>query len=116
MLGTSSNSTNGTKEWFCWLHVSADSSKWQQITVELNRLAWLVEILRSIRMYRGTPHWPEIYVSYKQKFSLNQRGDLVKTQSESLCQWVSRLEGVLNKSCHNSIKDTQINLSTGDAE
>lgn len=100
MLGTSSKSTNGSKEWFCWLHVSSDGGKWQQITTELNRIIWLVEVLRSIRMYRGTDHWPDIYKSYKQKFTLNQRNDLFRNQSENLNQWVSRMEVALNQSCN----------------
>jgi hypothetical protein len=104
MLGTSSHSTNGAKEWFCYLHVAYPSEKWQNITFELKRLVWLVEILRSIRLYRGTEHWPEMYVSYKPKIILNQRSDLVKNQSESLDAWISRLEHVLSNACTESFK------------
>lgn len=104
MLGTSSHSVNGAKEWFCYLHIAYPSEKWQNITFELKRLVWLVEILRSIRLYRGTEHWAGIYVSYKPKILLNQRSDLVKNQSESLEQWVSKLEQVLNQACIESFK------------
>lgn len=97
MLATNSRATNGTGEWLCFIHFLAEYEDRYRITAELNRMRWLVDIVRTLRA--GGNLTPEM----QQNFVLAQRSDLKQKESEWPREWMIRLEGVLAKSCHDSL-------------
>lgn len=97
MLATNSRGTNGESAWYCFIHFSNEPADSMRITAELNRLAWLVDIVRALRAGRGISH------DQKQAFVLAQRSDLARRESEARSTWMIRLEGVLQKSCSDTL-------------
>lgn len=106
MLGTNSRSTTGTNEWFCFMHFGNESRKWIRITNELNRLSWLVDIVRGLRSLPIQKNWATLEGEARGTITLSQRGDLQMKASEDVSTWMIRLEGVLSQSC----KDSDANL------
>lgn len=94
-LGTMTRSTTGTDKWFCGYHFTADPSRWGQVTDELNRLVWLVKMVRWLRAGAPSAEWGE----HKQALVLNQSKHLACGPQESQAQWLRRLEGTLYESC-----------------
>lgn len=99
MLGTMSRNTNGSKEWFCFIHFGADSKRWSDISDELERLSWLVEITRNLRQFGNAKEWDQYDEAARKEITLNQSSHLLLSNKESLAQWCTRLEGVLHQSC-----------------
>lgn len=97
MLGTMSRSTTGVKEdgapWLCFIHFGAEGKRWPQITAELQRLAWLVDITRNIRARRYDEK------AAAKEIALNQSKHLLKGNQESLAGYLARLETVLQQAC-----------------
>jgi hypothetical protein len=93
-------STTGSSEWLCWLHFGRDAGQWQGVTIELNRVAWLVEAVQAIRRYSSRATiWPEVYRNIKQAIVLNQRPDLLNRKDESASAWALRLDAELRDVC-----------------
>lgn len=92
MLGTVTNSTNGSSEWWCFCHHGKSATHFQAITAELNRLHWLVAIAKDVRHHRGAPEWPDVYRKLKHEITLNQRSDLHAQKGETVTNWLLRLE------------------------
>lgn len=102
MLGTNSRSTTGTNEWFCFLHFGNEGREWPRITAELNRLSWLVGIVRGLRALPIRKNWATLEVEARNAITLCQRGDLQMKPSENASEWAIRLEGILAQSCRDS--------------
>lgn len=98
MLGTTSRSTTGG-DWVCFIHAGAEPGRWQQITAELNRLAWLVHIVRDIRAGAKAKPWAATLTDARKQILSCQRSDLLIKENESPCAWMIRLESVLSGSC-----------------
>lgn len=100
MLGTMSRSTSGTSEWFCFAHFAAEPDQWQAITAEMNRLRWLVDQTRTIRenALSNPLGWNAVEDAVNRELMLAQRKDLQRKNSESINQWLARLESVLRAS------------------
>lgn len=97
MVATNSRSTNGGGEWLCFIHFAADHADRYSITAELVRMRWLVDIVRCLRA--GQP----LTADMQQNFVLAQRSDLKQNDREDRTGWMIRLEGVLQKSCRDSL-------------
>lgn len=104
MLGAMTQSTVGTSEWYCWLHFGKEAVQWQAITVELNHLRWLVESLAGMRRHYKGPGWPQAYLTALQAIRANQRTDLEKLQTETVAEWLRRLDSELGKAASQAAK------------
>lgn len=102
MLATHSRSTTGG-DWYCFAHFAAPPGKTGHITDELNRLGWLVQIVRDLRAVPVLKNFDAIEAAARKEITLCQRNDLQCKDSESPAQWMVRLEGVLAKSCKDSM-------------
>lgn len=108
MHGTMTRATNGSKEWWCFLHFAAEPEHWAAITTELKRLSWLVDVTRRIREGAHEPHgWPALEAALHKEIALAQRKDLRRGGHESITKWLLRLESVLQQSCNATLKPTQ---------
>lgn len=96
-LATHSRGTNGESEWLCFIHAAAEQGDRLRITQELNRLGWLVDLVRTLRAGRG------VSAEQKRTIVLAQRSDLARKESEARSTWMIRLEGVLQQSCKDSV-------------
>ena len=97
MLASMSKGTNDPdKKWLCFCHFSAKQNDWHGVSAELNRLGWLVEIVRTLRA------GAKLTDDQHRQFGLAQRGDLLRKESEWPREWMVRLEGVLQQSCKDS--------------
>lgn len=91
MLGTMTRSTTGSKEWYCGIHFGAPAARWGEITHELLRLKWLVDITRALRAgHIGDAH---------KQMAMNQSSHLKRGDHETLAQWLIRLEKTLHEAC-----------------
>lgn len=103
MLGSSTTSTSGTTEWYCFIHFGAEAKHWPHISAELNRLGWLVDIVRGLRKLTYTKVVPPGFMEDARKaIALCQRSDLQPRDTETIPGWMIRLEGVLAQSCKDS--------------
>jgi hypothetical protein len=109
MAGTSTRKI-GSGEWLCHIHLGAHTDRWHAVTLELNRLAWLVAATRAIRAYADdAKQWAEVGPRIYKKIELSQRGDLQqKMQDENRRQWGIRLENVLAESCAQVGKQEEV--------
>lgn len=98
MPGAMTHSTLGG-DWYCWMHFGKPATKWQEITVELNRMKFMVDAIQAIRQHCLTPEWPDIYRKIKQEILLNQRADLLNSSGESAHEWAVRLDKELAAIC-----------------
>lgn len=116
MHGAMTSSTLGTSEWLCWLHFGKEAVQWQAITVELNHVRWLVDALQGMRKHYGGPGWADEYRSALQSIRLNERKDLEKAQSETVKQWLLRLDNELGKAAAQAVKlpVRQVRMEQGD--
>lgn len=98
--GTASmtRATTGTTEWWCCYHFSAQPARIHEVTAELRRLGWLVQLTKCLREFLNTGIWLALYDDALKQVKLNQRGDL-ELGNESYRQWLHRLEGVLQAAC-----------------
>ena len=97
MLATNSRSTNGGGEWLCFIHFASDANDRMAVTAELNRLRWIVDIVRKLRA------GADLTADMHQNFVLAQRSDLKQSDREDRTGWMIRLEGVLQQSCRDSL-------------
>lgn len=104
MLATHSRSTTG-HDWFCFLHFAAPPGKSGHITAELQRLAWLVRIVRDLRAMPVTKNFLAVEASSHKEMALAQRNDLRCRDNETAAAWMIRLEGVLAASCKEAIQE-----------
>lgn len=102
MLSTHSRSTTGS-DWFCFLHFAAPPGKSGHITAELQRLAWLVAIVRDLRAIPITKNFQAVEAAAHKQMALAQRNDLKHKDHEHGIAWMARLEGVLAASCKESL-------------
>lgn len=112
MLGTSTRSTTGGKDWLCWLHMAAEPSRWQAITAELNRLSWLVAATRLIREHHDKPTFKAISAEIYKSIALAQRSDLQQQDHEYPQEWGIRLEGILAASCASAMAPAELQPET----
>jgi hypothetical protein len=96
-LASMSRGTNGESPWYCPAHFAADYDDRLLVTNELNRLKWIVDIVRTLRA-GGT-----VTADQNQSFVLAHRSDLKQKESEWPLDWMIRLEGVLQQSCKDSV-------------
>lgn len=109
--GTNSRSTTGGGDWWCSNHFMAEPGRIHEVTAELVRLRWLVDLIKGIRHCNNTNEWlPAAEAAYKQ-IALHQRSDLYLLAgraatandpgrpNETYPQWLARLEGVLREAC-----------------
>jgi hypothetical protein len=99
MQGSISTSTAGSTNWLCWLHFGQDVGRWQRITADLNRLAWLVTAVTTLRRDYGGVNWDEAYAAADRVMRENQRSDLWHVEGEKLQAWFARLDAALLAGC-----------------
>lgn len=104
MLSTHSRSTNGG-DWLCFLHFAAPPGKTGHITAELQRLAWLVAIVRDLRALPVTKNFQAVEAVAHKQMALAQRNDLRCKENETASAWMIRLEGVLAASCKEAVEE-----------
>jgi hypothetical protein len=97
MHGALTSSTVGTDQWFCWLHFGKEAVHWHAVTMELNRLAWLVGSIQDMRRNFTTPEWPDTYRLALQAIRANQRSDLEILETEAVKDWFRRLDNELGR-------------------
>lgn len=102
MIPTNTRSTKGD-DWMCFIHFAADAQDAALITAELNRLRWLVDIVRALRAVGRVKNWADVEESARKAISLAQRGDLQMRRDENLATWMIRLECVLADSCRAAV-------------
>lgn len=99
MLGCMTRSTSGTNEWLCFLHFAAEPDDWQAITAEVNRLDWLVKVIKTVRLNQMNANVNAWVPPVNKEIKLAQRSDLCWNGVESMGKWSMRLEKVLSDSC-----------------
>lgn len=97
LLGTSSVSTQGTSEWWCFAHFGKDVGQYQGITAELRRLDWLTRAITDVRTRERNPDYNAAFQRLEHDFMLAQRKDLLWTSPETDEQWMVRLERELEQ-------------------
>lgn len=99
MEGGVSASTSGTGgEWWCMVHFGADAGSYQAITAELNRLHWLVCIIRDVRQYGPrTPGSRQAFAVITKALANEHRQDLMPVAGEYRSYWLMRLEDELRR-------------------
>ena len=102
MLGTNSRSTTGESEWFCSIHFSTPAKDWHRTTHELNRLRWLVGIVRGLRALPIAKNWPALEVKARDLINESRCSEMNMKDSETPIAWMIRLEGILAQSCKDS--------------
>lgn len=113
--GCMTRATSGTTEWWCSYHFSAAPGRIHEVTAELRRLSWLVQLCKGIRHYINTGIWCEAAAEAYKEIALHQRSDLYQlagnahTRPETWPQYLHRLEGVLADACKpaQAVPDTQ---------
>lgn len=103
MLATNSRSTTGGSDWLCFIHFAAEKDDWHHISAELQRLKWLVDVVRDLRALPIKKNWPTVEIEARKSISLSQRGDLQMNDRENVPAWMIRLEGILAQSCKDSL-------------
>lgn len=108
-----SRGTTGGAEFWCAYHFSAAPGRIHEVTAELRRLSWLVQLCKGVRHYINTQVWaPEADAAHKE-IMLHQRSDLYQQAGtahkppETWHQWLRRLEGVLADACKEPKHDAQ---------
>ncbi len=103
--GSMSRGTTGGAEFWCYHHFSAAPGRIHEVTAELRRLSWLVQLCKGVRHYINSGIWaPEAAEAYKE-IALHQRSDLYQQAGgptkppETWPQYLHRLEGVLADAC-----------------
>ena len=101
MPGTISTSTAGSSKWLCWLHHGQDVGRWQRITADISRMAWLVTVVTTLRRDEGgaPAQWAETYAAADVAMRTNQRSDLWLVEGEKLSTWFARLDAALLAAC-----------------
>lgn len=108
-------STTGTEkggEWWCPHHFYAAPGRTHEITAELRRFDWLVQLCKGVRHYINSNVWaPEAQAAHRE-IALHQRSDLYQRAGggsvpyETWPKYLLRLEAELEKVCQPP-KDTQ---------
>lgn len=111
-LGTTTNSTGGSDKWFCGYHAGTDAISWARISNELNRLSFIVLAMEKINTYRSRYEWTKVYREIQNELRLNQRGDLLLVEGESVSAWYRRLDAELEKVCKGSKPPPELPLQT----
>lgn len=109
--GVMSRSATGGADWWCANHFMAEPGRIHEVTAEMRRMAWLVQLCKGVRHLINTGQWlPAAEEAYKQ-IPLHQRSDLYMRPSraatstdpgcraETDMQWLARLEGELRRAC-----------------
>lgn len=100
--GVMSRSTTGGGEFWCQYHFSAEPNRIHEVTAELVRLRWLVQLCKGIRHDINTGIWTEAAAQGYKEIALHQRSDLYRRAStttkreETTQQWLYRLEKELS--------------------
>lgn len=110
--GTNSRSAGGdSATWWCANHLMAEPGRIHEVTAELVRLRWLVDLCKGIRHCINTNEWLPAAEAAYQQIALHQRSDLYLLDSraatandpgrsnETYPQWLARLEGELRRAC-----------------
>jgi len=100
MLASMSHGTTGD-DWMCFIHVKAAPGTSHIITLELNRMAWLVAIVRRLRAGLTAQDAGEI----QQSIAMAQQNHLQRGENEGGVAWMIRLEGVLAASCAAAVAE-----------
>lgn len=114
--GAMNSSTSGTDKWFCGYHYGRDGISWQKVTAELNRLSFIVTAMQSINESAGREEWPKVYRSIQQELQINQRGDLLRAETESLAKWYRRLDSELQNACQGTKPPPELALTPAKPE
>lgn len=109
--GTNSRSATGGGEWWCSNHFMAEPGRIHQVTAEMVRMRWLVQLIKGVRHLINTGVWLEAAEQAYREIPLHQRSDLYMRDSvpatatspgrppETDAQWLARLEGELRRAC-----------------
>lgn len=93
LIGTSTGSTSGSSEWWCFAHHGADVGRYQAITSELNRLSWLAAAARDVRFHKpGTDDSKAAFALIEHELEQHKRPDLKWNRFEKRDRWLERLE------------------------
>jgi hypothetical protein len=93
LLGTSSSSTQGTSEWWCFAHFGANVGGFQTITSIIREVEWLSQAIVDVRTMRpGTHESRAAMARIKHDLELAGRHDLLLQDHERRPQWLVRLE------------------------
>lgn len=96
LVGTSTSSTSGSDEWWCFAHYGLDYGQVQAATSEINRVSWLAEACNAVRRHApNTPGSREAFALIQHELTLHQRKDLLPIANETRKAWLNRLEGTL---------------------
>lgn len=93
-----SRSTTGGGEFWCQYHFSAEPGRIHEVTAELVRLKWLVQLCKGIRHDINTGVWTEAAaqgwagIKEHQRSDLYQRAGTPTTPAETQQRWLYRLE------------------------
>jgi hypothetical protein len=115
LTGTSSTSTSGSDEWWCFAHFGLDYGQVQAATTEVNRVPWLAAAAQDVRdvnrVKPGTPESKAAFALIEHELTLHGRKDLLLIQGESRRQWLNRLEGALLAIVRESVKPPPVQLT-----
>lgn len=97
LTGTSTSSTTGSPDWWCFAHFGADIGRYQVITSEMNRVRWLAMAVYEVRYHdrRGTEESRKAMELIHRELEQHGRKDLQWNGSELRKAWLERLEAAL---------------------
>lgn len=108
LIGTSTASTTGSSEWYCFAHFGAEVGRYQAITRELNALSWLSAAARDIRFHdKPSADSKAAFALIEHEFALNERKDLLWNRVETRKQWLERIEGEIRTRLHEVMQPAQ---------
>jgi len=98
LVGTSTSSTSGADDWYCFAHFGAEFGKYQAITSELNRTSWLAHACRDVRQFApGSKESKKAFQLITHELGMANRKDLLLLQGETRAKWLARLEEELRR-------------------
>lgn len=108
LIGTSTSSTTGSTDWYCFAHFGAQAGRFQAITSELNRLRWLSMAAHDVRFHqRGTAESRKAMELITHELTVHQRPDLLWNGTETRRAWLERLENELRAHLHQVLQPAQ---------
>lgn len=106
----SSDTSSDKKKWYCPTHFKKPSSSHAQITFELNRMSWLVDIIEMVRNAYKNEGWDLKAADYH--FSQHNRNDLRMAPHEPTGAYLRRLENALRECCKIDDRNAQNDLNS----
>jgi len=95
------NSTQGADDWYCSFHFNREAADTQAITVELNRLSWVICAIEGLKKHDFCEKEQAIFNDLA---DASECVELKQQPRESENMWMRRLYKVVEESIVNVLK------------